>query len=104
MIDDIYCQARIQDPFVSQIHLRIRIEKSEDSASLPNDTCVFVDDLSRNGTFVNGVKIGSDASLPVNLGDVISLIAPGSSDGHQNFHPRFSFRGGSISQTALSVM
>jgi hypothetical protein len=38
-----------------------------------NNGKIFITDYSSNGTFVNGVKIASNANFPVKRGDVISF-------------------------------
>ena len=49
---------------ISRLHATIRIE-SEDK--------IFITDQSRNGTYVNGMKISSNVEVPVSRRDVISL-------------------------------
>lgn len=49
---------------ISRLHATIRIE-SEDK--------IYITDQSRNGTYVNGMKISSNVEVPVSRKDVISL-------------------------------
>lgn len=49
---------------ISRLHATIRIE-SEDK--------IYLTDQSRNGTYVNGMKISSNVEVPVSRKDVISL-------------------------------
>lgn len=49
---------------ISRLHATIRIE-SEDK--------IFITDQSRNGTYVNGMKISSNVEVPVSRKDVISF-------------------------------
>jgi hypothetical protein len=52
----------------------------------------FVDDLSRNGTFVNNVKLGVETSLPLKAGDILSLIR-GHLDTSASDRPCYAYRG-----------
>lgn len=49
---------------ISRLHATIRIE-SEDK--------IYITDQSRNGTYVNGMKISSNVEVPVSRKDVISF-------------------------------
>ena len=86
-------QARIQDGYVSQLHLRIQFTNL-DSSPLENGEKLIVHDLSRNGTYVNNTKLGFDTSSPLKAGDILSLIS-----GHMDTspdRPKFVYRGNGV--------
>ena len=49
---------------ISRLHATIRIE---------SDNKIFLIDQSRNGTYVNGMKMSSNVEIPVSRNDVISF-------------------------------
>lgn len=49
---------------ISRLHATIRVE--------PNDK-IFIIDQSRNGTYVNGMKMSSNVEIPVSRKDVVSF-------------------------------
>ena len=52
------CGLVIAHPRVSNTHCRISL--TEKSGESMKNACCSVEDLSRNGTFVNGVKVGQN--------------------------------------------
>lgn len=60
------CDIVIQDStdVISRLHATIRVE--------PNDK-IFLIDQSRNGTYINGMKMSSNVEIPVSRKDVISF-------------------------------
>lgn len=60
------CDIVIQDDsdVVSRLHATIRVE---------SENKIYITDQSRNGTYVNGMKISSNVEVPVSRKDVISL-------------------------------
>lgn len=93
-------QARIQDAYVSQIHLRIQFSKI-DSSSLDHGMKAVAHDLSRNGTFVNNVKLVHDTTRALKAGDILSLIR-----GHMDSsseRPTFAYRGSVDSAMFLNL-
>ena len=55
--------------YVSRNHCCIRSKLAETGE-------VMVEDLSANGTYVNGVRVGKGCSRPLKCGDTISLAKP----------------------------
>ncbi len=51
-------------------------------------TIIFLEDLSSNGTYVNGVKVGKGNRSPLKEGDEISLLVASSAAAQSN--PKFS--------------
>ena len=49
---------------ISRLHATIRVE--------PNDK-IFITDQSRNGTYVNGMKMSSNVEIPISRKDVVSF-------------------------------
>lgn len=60
------CDIVIQDntDVISRLHATIRIE--------PNDK-IFLTDQSRNGTYINGMKMSSNVEIPISRKDVVSF-------------------------------
>lgn len=60
------CDIVIQDDsdVVSRLHATIRVE---------SENKIYITDQSRNGTYVNGMRISSNVEVPVSRKDVISL-------------------------------
>lgn len=63
---DSSCDIVIQDPtdIISRLHATIRVESNKK---------IYITDQSRNGTFVNGIKMASNVEIPVSREDVISF-------------------------------
>jgi hypothetical protein len=51
-------------------------------------TIIFLEDLSSNGTYINGVKVGKGNRSPLKEGDELSLLIPNSSAAASN--PKFT--------------
>lgn len=49
---------------ISRLHAKIRVESNDK---------IFITDQSRNGTYVNGMKMSSNVEIPVSRKDVISF-------------------------------
>jgi len=67
------CQVRFNDTAVSSQHCRLI------SGSARGGVCVL-EDLSVNGTFVNGAKVGRGNAIDIRDGDQISLLRPTNDD------------------------
>mmetsp|Transcript_26428 Transcript_26428/g.69456 ORF Transcript_26428/g.69456 Transcript_26428/m.69456 type:complete len:162 (-) Transcript_26428:316-801(-) len=67
------CQFLLDNAFVSKIHFRIRFSMP-DGSQLPDGQAFFIDDLSRNGTFLNNEKIGNESAKPIKPGDIIHIL------------------------------
>ena len=63
---------------------------------MTNGVKAFVDDLSRNGTFVNNIKLGVENSMPVRAGDILSLIRGDSDKDTSSSRPCYAFRGETV--------
>ena len=72
------CQLHFDDdPLISQIHCCLLAELSTrqgGDAGRRAHLAVKVQDSSRNGTFVNGTRVGMGKSVAVHDGDIISLV------------------------------
>jgi pSer/pThr/pTyr-binding forkhead associated (FHA) protein len=75
----------IQQAVVSAVHCKIFVRPSAAAASV--GVCVTLTDLSSNGTFVNGVKVGKGKDAEVKVGDVIQIAKPRGND--QDYAARF---------------
>ncbi|TDL21737.1 Pkinase-domain-containing protein [Rickenella mellea] len=64
----IECDQKIEGPTISNLHCRLTWDGQESEKSL-----VTIMDLSRNGTFINGQKIGKDQTWILRDGNEISL-------------------------------
>lgn len=73
------CQLVVPDAhaYVSGEHCRVRTTAKPSVAS--------VEDLSANGTFLNGQRIGKGKTLPASIGDELSLAKPGRKGGALRF-------------------
>jgi hypothetical protein len=60
---------------------------------MSNGVKAFVDDLSRNGTFVNNERLGVETSLPLKAGDILSLIRGHSDKDTASNRPCYAYRG-----------
>jgi hypothetical protein len=60
---------------------------------MTNGVKAFVDDLSRNGTFVNNLKLGVESSMPLRAGDILSLIRGHSDMDASSSRPCYAYRG-----------
>jgi hypothetical protein len=72
------CAQRVfEDPRISQLHARI----------WQRDWRLGVEDLSTNGCFVNGQKLGKGNSTHLVDGDIVSLVVTPREGGGRWFHP-----------------
>lgn len=89
----------INEPVVSGTHCYITVTSNHGA---------YIEDVSTNGTYVNGVKIGKGSHLDVHDGDMLTLGKPGTNTGPigsgvcVNF--RVSFEPQSAEQTVVPVM
>ncbi|KAJ1965885.1 serine/threonine protein kinase [Dipsacomyces acuminosporus] len=95
------CDIRIQNPHISNHHCLIyRVESGsmlddyEDSGNVndygaPCQSRVYLEDTSTNGTYVNGKKVGKNASVELQDGDEIQLVRYQPSKGMAYFNDSF---------------
>ncbi|KAJ2233097.1 serine/threonine protein kinase [Coemansia sp. RSA 1286] len=93
------CDIKIQNPHISNRHCLIyRVEGenvfgSHDGSSSGSEHGgvgkVYLEDTSTNGTFVNGQRVGKDASVELRDGDEIQLVRYQPSKGMAYFSDRF---------------
>ncbi|EXJ79912.1 CAMK/CAMK1 protein kinase [Capronia epimyces CBS 606.96] len=72
--DESRCQYVLSDPYVSKRHVRIYTVVYENDEPTEVDTLVYAEDLSQNGTYLNGDFIGKgNGGFLLSDGDVIRL-------------------------------
>eukprot|EP01118_Nematostelium_gracile_P013043 TRINITY_DN4871_c0_g1_i1.p1 TRINITY_DN4871_c0_g1~~TRINITY_DN4871_c0_g1_i1.p1 ORF type:complete len:513 (-),score=103.21 TRINITY_DN4871_c0_g1_i1:1072-2610(-) len=69
------CLVTFDDLRISGKHCRIFRSFSESQTDSPNAFDIYIEDLSSNGTFLNGKKLGKGNRGLVKTGDEISLVA-----------------------------
>lgn len=75
------CQYPVWDPVISNKHLRIHVILYERATDGGYEALVFAEDLSRNGTFLNGTLMGrGKGAFLLSTGDKLRIS------------PRFEFR------------
>ena len=91
--DKARCQYVIDDPYVSQKHVRIYTVVYEDDEPNEMETLIYAEDLSQNGTYWNGSIIGkgnggyllSDQDV-LRLSSRTSLVFSGVTDSSSNLN------------------
>ncbi|KAJ2765586.1 serine/threonine protein kinase, partial [Coemansia nantahalensis] len=87
------CDIRIQNAHISNRHCliyRIEDEGGSGSAVGAGGHCqVYLEDMSSNGTFVNGRRVGKNASVELRDGDEIQLVRYQPGRGMAYFSDRF---------------
>ncbi|KAK9695576.1 serine/threonine protein kinase [Basidiobolus ranarum] len=81
------CDIIFNHPQISNRHCLIFKENRVDTQTGPVD-CIFIEDLSTNGTYVNGKKIGRNQRRQIHPGDSIQL-ARYNSKLHEKFNDNF---------------
>ncbi|KAJ1912629.1 hypothetical protein IWQ60_009578 [Tieghemiomyces parasiticus] len=71
------CDIHLRDTLVSQQHCRIFTDATDVNAvDLTQPLSVFVQDTSRNGTYVNGVRLGKNNQTLLMHGDTLRMTGP----------------------------
>ncbi|KAI9501901.1 kinase-like domain-containing protein, partial [Coemansia spiralis] len=83
------CDIRIQNPHISNRHCLIYRVESEYLGSSQGGSRVYLEDTSTNGTYVNGKRVGKNASIELCDGDEIQLVRYQESKGMDYFNDRF---------------